>query len=63
MPVSVETKKIGGYVLTVIGFLMVLLNTVNYIFGLKLDVPSSAIGIVLLAVGIGIVKKLRLPKE
>ncbi|HWQ81621.1 MAG TPA: hypothetical protein VN514_05075 [Ignavibacteria bacterium] len=63
MPVSVETKKIGGYVLTVIGFLMVLLNAVNYIFGLKLDVPSSAIGIVLLAVGIGIVKKLRLPKE
>jgi len=63
MPVSVETKKIGGYVLTVIGSLMVLLNAVNYIFGFKVDVPSSAIGIVLLAVGIGIVKKSRHPEE
>ncbi len=63
MPVSVETKKISGYVLVVIGSLMVLLNAVNYIFGLKIDVPSSAIGIVLLAVGTGIVKKSRLPKD
>ncbi len=63
MPVSVKTKKIGGYVLTVIGSLLVLLNAVNYIFGLKIDVPSAAIGIVLLAVGMGIVKKSRLPNE
>ncbi len=63
MPVSVKTKKIGGYVLTVIGSLLVLLNAVNYILGLKLDVPSAAIGIVLLAVGMGIVKKSKLPEE
>lgn len=63
MTVSVGTKKIGGYVLTVIGSIMILFNAVNYIFGLKLDVPSAAIGIVLLAVGIGIVKKSRIPEE
>ncbi len=59
MPVTQETKKIFGYVLVVLGSLMILFNAVNYIFGLKLDVPSSAIGIVLLAVGMGIVKKSR----
>lgn len=63
MHVSVGTKKVGGYVLTVIGFIMILLNAVNYILGLKLDVPSAAIGIVLLAVGMGIVRKSRLPNE
>lgn len=63
MPVSVGTKRIGGYVLAVIGFLMILLNAVNYILGLKLDVPSAAIGIVLLAVGMDIVRKSRLPNE
>ncbi|MCI0472570.1 MAG: hypothetical protein L0Y76_03205 [Ignavibacteria bacterium] len=56
-------NKIAGYIMSVIGFLLILYSAVNYILGLHLTTPSVAIGIVFVAVGATIIKKSRQPSE
>ena len=56
MPAITNKSMVGGYIMAVVGFIFIIYNAVNYIFGLKLDAPSSAIGIVFLATGMGIVR-------
>ena len=51
---------ISGYVMAIIGFLLILYNALNYIFGWNAgSTPLSVIGIVFVAVGMRIVKKSR----
>lgn len=51
-------RKITGYIIAAIGSLMVLFSALNYIIGWNLKTTTySAIGIVNIAVGMGIVKK------
>lgn len=57
MDISTNKKKMMGYIMAVIGFIIILYNAFNYIFGWKLDLPSSAIGIIFLAIGTGYVRK------
>jgi predicted membrane protein len=57
MRAEVNKKKITGYIMAIIGIIIILYNAINYIFGWKLDTPIGVIGIVLLAVGMGPVRK------
>jgi hypothetical protein len=57
MSAEVNKKKITGYIMAIIGFIIILYNALNYIFGWKLDTPIGVIGIVLLAIGMGMVRK------
>ncbi len=57
-----ETKKrkgiISGYIMAGIGFLMILYNALNYIFGWNSgSTPLSVIGIVFLGAGMAMVRK------
>lgn len=57
-----KNKKgiISGYIMAIIGFLLILYNALNYIFGWNAgSTPLSVIGIVFVVVGMGIVKKSR----
>ena len=55
---------ISGYIMAIIGFLLILYNALNYIFGWNEgSTPLSVIGIVFVAVGMGIVKKSSLKKS
>lgn len=57
-----KNKKgiIPGYIMAIIGFLLILYNALNYIFGWNAgSTPLSVIGIVFVVVGMGIVKKSR----
>lgn len=50
-------NKIFGFVLSISGFLLLVYSAVNYLFALHLNVPSGAIGIILVVFGTVIVKK------
>jgi len=52
-----SNSKTKGYIMSAIGFLLILYSAVNYILGLHLTTPSAAIGIVFVAVGAAIIKK------
>ncbi|MFH1248991.1 MAG: hypothetical protein V1660_02475 [archaeon] len=51
-------QKISGYVMALVGFALILMNAISYVF--DLDMKSSAlsiIGIVFVAIGMRIIKK------
>lgn len=53
-------KKIAGYITEIIGFIMILYSALNYILGWNIHTTVfSAIGIICVAIGMGIVKKSR----
>ena len=55
-----KKSLISGYVMAIIGFLLILYNALNYIFGWNAgSTPLSVMGIVFVVVGMGIVKKSR----
>lgn len=55
-----KKSLISGYVMAIIGFLLILYNALNYIFGWNAgSTPLFVIGIVFVVVGMGIVKKSR----
>ena len=50
-------KMISGYIMAGVGFAFILYSAINYIFGLKLGIPSAAIGIVFLGAGAAMVRR------
>lgn len=53
-----KNKKISGYIMAIIGFIMLLINAIGYIFNLDIKHPAlTVMGIVFVIVGMGIVKK------
>lgn len=53
-----NNRKIGGYAMAGIGFLMILISAVNYLFDLGFKSSAfSIMGIVFLAIGTGTVRK------
>ncbi len=57
---NTSKRKIAGYIIAVIGFIMILFSALNYIMGWNLQITAfSAIGIVNVAIGTGLIKKSR----
>lgn len=53
-------RKIVGYIMALIGFVMILISALNYILGWNMQTSTySIIGIVFVTIGIGTVKKSR----
>ncbi|MBI5401815.1 MAG: hypothetical protein HY959_00295 [Ignavibacteriae bacterium] len=51
-------KKAAGIIIFVIGFVMILTSALNYIFKWEMaTTPYTAIGIINIAIGTGIIKK------
>ncbi len=55
-------NKSKGYLLLILGFIIIVINAVDYLggfFGLSLEInlPSSAIGIIFVALGMFLAKK------
>jgi hypothetical protein len=57
MSAEVNKKKITGYIMVIIGFIIILYHAINYIFGWKLDTPVGVIGIIFVVIGMGMVRK------
>lgn len=54
---KINNKRISGYVMAILGFLMILYNAINYIFDLDMKNPAFIVmGIVFVVIGMGIVK-------
>lgn len=56
---SNERKVIYGYLVAGIGFILILLTGLNYLFHWKWIVPHAAIGIVFLGAGMALVRRSR----
>lgn len=54
-------NKTFGFILEISGLLLLAYSAVNYLFALHLNVPSGAIGIILVVFGAAIVKKSKNP--
>jgi hypothetical protein len=53
-----SNKKIAGIIITVIGFIMILISALNYIFKWEMMTTAyTAIGIVNIAIGAGLIKR------
>lgn len=52
-----KRKLIPGYFMAIIGFILIVITALNYLYGWKLGIPPAAIGIVFLAVGMGWIRK------
>lgn len=47
-----EKQKVAGYIMAIIGLIMILINAAGYIFQIDISSPAtSALGIVFVAVG------------
>jgi predicted membrane protein len=51
-----EKKRIFGYIITICGFILIVITVLNYLFEWKLGVPPAVIGILFLAIGAQIKK-------
>lgn len=55
-----NNKKISGYIMTIVGFVMLAVNAIAYLFNLDFKAPALAImGIVFVVIGMGYVRKSR----
>jgi hypothetical protein len=55
---NLKNKKIQGFAMAVIGFIMILMNALDYVFGWDYFSSSiGAIGLVFVAVGMGLARK------
>lgn len=53
-------KKVLGYLIAIIGFILILISAINYIFSLNFQTTALfVIGIVFIIFGMGIVKKIK----
>lgn len=52
-----QKKQIFGLIMTIIGFILILISALNYILHWKMGSPPAAIGIIFVAVGMGWVRK------
>jgi hypothetical protein len=53
-----KNQKISGYIMAIIGFLMLVVNAVGYIFNLDIKNPAlTVMGIVFVVIGMGMVRK------
>jgi hypothetical protein len=58
MEKNFNKTKVPGYIMAIIGFLLILFNALNYIFGWNEgSAPLSIVGIVFLGAGMAIVRK------
>jgi len=56
--IPMKKQKVSGYVMAVIGFLMILINAAGYIFNLDIKSPSlTVMGLVFLVIGLSHVRK------
>lgn len=61
---KVDKKMIPGYIMALIGFLLIILWAINYLFSLKIGLPPVVFGVIFLALGIANIKKAKTtPKE
>jgi hypothetical protein len=54
-----KKQKLSGFMMAVIGFVLIVINALNYIFGWEMGATLGVIGIVFLAVGMKTIKKFR----
>lgn len=52
-------KMIYGYIMVLLGFILVMLTAVNYLLHLKLKLPPVVLGIIFLGVGMGWVRAVK----
>jgi hypothetical protein len=52
-----EKKRILGYLMAICGFILIVCTALNYLFGWKVGVPNTVIGILFLAIGAVWVRK------
>jgi uncharacterized membrane protein len=54
---SPSSKLVLRFVVVILGSILILANAVNYLFGFKWALPSPAIGLIMLAVGMAMMRK------
>lgn len=59
MQTNHKKKLISGYIMAICGFILILITAMNYLFGWKLGIPPAAIGIVFVAVGMALIRKIK----
>ena len=53
-----KQQKISGYFMAIVGFIMLLINAIGYIFNLDIKHPAlTVMGIVFVVIGMGRVRK------
>jgi hypothetical protein len=52
-----QKKIIPGYFMAIVGFILIIISAINYIFHWKMGLPPAAIGILFLGVGMSWVRK------
>jgi hypothetical protein len=60
---STSSKLVLRSVVVILGSILILANAVNYLFDFKWAVPSPAIGLIMLAVGMAMIRKNRTRQE
>ena len=54
---SFNKLKLGGYILAIFGFAIILFNALNYLMAWKIKAISFGIGIIFVAIGMAMIKK------
>lgn len=57
MKKTFDNKRVPGLIMAIVGFVLIIITALNYLFGWKLGVPPAAIGIVFVAIGMGWIRK------
>jgi hypothetical protein len=53
-----KNKRFSGYFMTIIGFILILINAVNYIFGWEFkSTPLVILGLIFVVIGLKIAKE------
>jgi uncharacterized membrane protein len=60
---STTFKLVLSSVVVILGFILIMAGAVNYLFDFKWPLPSPAIGLIMLAVGIVMIRKNRGSRE
>jgi len=58
MKQKINNKKVSGRIMVVVGFIMILINAIGYIFHLDItSAPLTIMGLVFVAIGMKIARK------
>lgn len=60
---STSSKLVLRFVVVILGSILILANAVNYLFDFKWALPSPAIGLIMLAVGMAMIRKNKNSRE
>jgi uncharacterized membrane protein len=60
---STSSKLVLKFVVAILGSILILANAVNYLFDFKWALPSPAIGLIMLAVGMAMIRKDKKSRE